>query len=213
MDLLQRPRVADSPAGKITLPKPSRRGVVSLEEALSRRRSMREFRDKPLTEDQIGQLLWATQGITDPQGFRAAPSAGALYALELYVSMAKGLYWYIPDSHWLECKSTADLRRELYSASEQDAILRAGAVFVITVTYSRLAEKYGEERSIRYGHLEAGHAAQNLLLQATALGLAAVPIGAFRDEEVQSALSLPSEQIPVYLIPVGVGFEERPAHF
>ena len=79
--------------------------------------------------------------------------------------------------------------------------------------YGRLAEKYDEERSVRYAHLEAGHAAQNLLLQAAALGLAAVPIGAFRDEEIQSVLSLPSEQIAVYLIRVGVGFEERPAHF
>jgi SagB-type dehydrogenase family enzyme len=88
---------------------------------------------------------------------------------------------------------------------EQEAVLRGGAVFVITTIYGRLAEKYGEQRSIRYAYLEAGHAAQNLLLQATALGLAGVPIGAFRDEEVQSALSLPSEQTPVYLIPVGVG--------
>ncbi len=187
--------------------------MVSLEEDLSQRRSVREFRDRPVTEEQVGQLLWATQGITDPQGFRAAPSAGALYALELYVSMAKGFYWYIPDSHRLECKSTADLRRALYLASEQEAVLRASAVFVITVIYGRLAEKYNDERSIRYAQLEAGHAAQNLLLQAASLGLAAVPIGAFRDEEIQSVLSLPSEQIPVYLIPAGVGFEERPAHF
>jgi SagB-type dehydrogenase family enzyme len=109
-----------------------------------------------------------------------------LYALELYVSMAKGFYWYIPDSHQLECKSTADLRRALYLASEQEAVLGGGAVFVITVIYGRLAEKYDEERSVRYAHLEAGHAAQNLLLQATALGLAAVPIGAFPDEEIQA---------------------------
>lgn len=203
---LQRTQVVHIPPGRITLPQPARKGVVSLEEALCRRRSVREFTGRPLTEEQTGQLLWATQGITDPQGLRTAPSAGALYALEIYMSMETGLYWYIPKSHQLECKSTEDLRRALYlAASEQEAVLGGVVVFVMAAVYSRLAEKYGEERSVRYAHLEAGHAAQNLLLQAAALGLASVPVGAFRDEEVQSALSLPFEQTPVYLIPVGMG--------
>jgi SagB-type dehydrogenase family enzyme len=116
----------------------------------------------------------------------------------------KGFYQYIPGSHELERKSTEDLRRALYLASEQEAVLSGAVVFVIAVIYGRLAEKYGEERSVRYAHLEAGHAAQNLLLQAAALGLASVPVGAFQDEEVQRALSLPFEQTPVYLIPVGM---------
>ncbi|MBZ5659717.1 MAG: SagB/ThcOx family dehydrogenase [Acidobacteriia bacterium] len=191
-------------AAEVTIPPPMRKGLVSLEEILCRRRSVREFADRPLTDEQIGQLLWAAQGITDPQGLRTAPSAGALYALETYMATANGFYKYIPESHRMERQSVEDLRRALYLAAwEQESVLGAAAVFVIVAIYSRLAEKYGEERSVRYAHLEAGHAAQNLLLQAAALGLASVPVGAFRDGQVQTALSLPWEQTPLYLIPVG----------
>ena len=208
-DDLRRSQVIHPPtpnAAKITIPPAVRKGLLSLEEALCRRRSVREFTDRPLTDEQIGQLLWAAQGITDPQGLRTAPSAGALYALEVYVATANGFYKYIPESHRMERQSVKDLRHALYlAASEQESILGAAAVFVIVAIYSRLAEKYGEERSVRYAHLEAGHAAQNLLLQAAALGLASVPVGAFRDDQVKTALSLPPEQSPLYLIPVGAG--------
>jgi SagB-type dehydrogenase family enzyme len=207
MDVFQRSQVAHPPkptAVKIALPRPLRKGLASLEETLCLRRSVREFADRPLTEQQIGQLLWAAQGITDPQGLRTAPSAGALYALETYVATANGFYRYIPESHRIERRSVEDLRPALHlAASEQEAVLGAAAVFVIAAIYNRLAEKYGEERSVRYANLEAGHAAQNLLLQATALGLASVPVGAFRDDLVQTTLSLPLEQSPLYLIPVG----------
>ena len=206
--VLQWSRVAHPPnptSVKITLPPPVHKGLVSLEETLCRRRSVREFADKPVTEKQIGQLLWAAQGITDAQGLRTAPSAGALYALEIYVATANGFYRYIPESHRMERQSVEDLRQALYrAASEQESVLGAAAVIVIAAIYGRLAEKYGKERSTRYAHLEAGHAAQNLLLQATALGLASVPIGAFRDDQVQATLSLPLEHAPLYLIPVGV---------
>jgi SagB-type dehydrogenase family enzyme len=188
----------------IALPRPLQKGLASLEETLCRRRSVREFTDRPLTEGQIGQLLWAAQGITGPQGLRTAPSAGALYALEIYVATASGFYRYIPETHSLERLSVKDLRPALYRAAlEQESVLAAAAVFVIAAVYHRLAMKYGEKRSVRYAHLEAGHAAQNLLLQAAALGLACVPVGAFRDDLVQAELSLPMEQSPLYLIPVG----------
>jgi SagB-type dehydrogenase family enzyme len=190
---------------RINLPAPARTGPMSLEESLYRRRSIREFSTQLLTEQQIAQLLWAAQGITDPDGLRTAPSAGALYGLAIYVATPEGFYRYAPETHHLETQSAEDLRRVLYRAAmEQESVLGAAAVFVIAAIYSRLATKYGEERSVRYAHLEAGHAAQNLLLQAVALGLASVPIGAFGDEEVHKALSLPAEQTPLYLIPVGI---------
>ena len=193
----------ESPAS-IQLPRPSRSGVVSLEEALSQRRSAREFSPGPLTERQLSQLLWAAQGVTSPGGERTAPSAGALYPLEIYTVLSSGFYHYDPDRHRLARMSPDDLRSALYYAAvEQQAIRDAEAVFVMTARYERTAQKYGAARSSRYVHLEAGHAAQNLLLEAVALGLGAVSIGAFHDTEVQKVLSLPRNHQPLYLIPAG----------
>jgi SagB-type dehydrogenase family enzyme len=188
----------------IILPKPDLHGKLSLEAALAKRRSVREYRPDPLQDKEIGQLLWAAQGITDPTGRRTAPSAGALLALELYVVTHAGMYQYEPQSHALVFHLDGDLRQKLSAAAlDQECVLKAAAVFVITADYERLARKYGEERSQRYAYMEAGHAAQNLLLQAVALGLAAVPAGAFTDDQVKEVLQLPADQQPLYLIPVG----------
>ena len=195
----------------IVLPAPKHTGKISLEECLARRRSVREFSDRLLTEDQIGQLLWAGQGITSSEGLRTAPSAGALYGLEIYVVLAAGLFHYGPEVHQLEPRATTDLRASLCRAAwEQQAVRSAPAVFVIVGNHKRLAEKYGDARSPRYVHLEAGHAAQNLLLQAEALGLAGVPVGAFDDHAVHAVLSLPREEQPLYLIPLGHGSARQP---
>jgi SagB-type dehydrogenase family enzyme len=177
---------------------------MSLEEALTKRRSVREYSENPLTSEEISQLLWSTQGITHPAGYRTAPSAGALYPLEVYVVTPAGNYHYEPSEHRLNLYQQGDFRPELHtSALRQDAVLNAPAVFVITAVYERTEVKYGRERSPRYVHLEAGHAAQNLLLQAVALDLGGVTIGAFYDEAVKEALSLPDDHQPLYLIPVG----------
>lgn len=192
-----------TPPEEIPLPPPRLQGPMSLEETLAARRSVRSFTDEPLTLEKIGQLLWAAQGITREWGGRTAPSAGALYPLEVYVATPDGLYHYVPQGHRLEVKSRTDLREALWEAGlMQDAIRESPAVFVVTAVYERTAGKYGA-RAERYVHLEAGHAAQNLLLQAVALGLGGVPIGAFYDERVQAALSLPRDHAPLYLIPVG----------
>ena len=186
------------------LPSPILEGQMSLEEALSKRRSVREFDDAPLTSLELGQLLWAVQGETSQQGFRTAPSAGALYPLEVYVVTGQGIYHYAPDQHALEALSREDARMRLYHAAlDQEAVRQAPAVFVVAAVHERTAQKYGAERSPRYIHMEAGHAAQNLLLQAAALSLGAVPIGAFHDEQVQQAIDLPPDHEPLYLIPVG----------
>lgn len=193
-----------APVAVTPLPTPAVSGDVSLEAALAGRRSVREFSDRPLTAAELGQLLWAAQGITDPRGYRTAPSAGALYPLEIYVATAGGLYHYQPARHALAVVGGSDVRQALYEAAlRQEAVSRAPAVFVIAAVYERTAVKYGAERSPRYVHLEAGHAAQNILLQAVALGLGAVPIGAFDDGAIQEAMGLPAEEQPLYLIPVG----------
>jgi SagB-type dehydrogenase family enzyme len=188
----------------ILLPAPMKKGQMSLEEALARRRSVREFTPEALSDQELSQLLWAVQGITHPAGYRTAPSAGALYPLEIYVATASGFYHYEPREHRLNRRSNHDLRPALCRAGlDQESLLQAPAVFVVSAVYERIAQKYGEARTPRYVHIEVGHAAQNLLLEAVAMGLGAVPIGAFDDAQVQRALSLPAEQRPLYLIPVG----------
>lgn len=186
------------------LPAPEQKGKMSLEEALARRRSVREFTTKALTEREVSQLLWAAQGITHPEGLRTAPSAGALYPLEIYVATASGFYHYEPCSHRLIRLSDRDLRVAMRGAAmDQDAITQAPAVLVMAAVYERTSRKYGAARTPRYVHMEAGHAAQNLLLESVALGLGCVTIGAFDDEALQKALALPVDQRPLYLIPVG----------
>lgn len=187
----------------IALPSPQAVGRMSVEEAIARRRSVRDFTGQLLTERDLSQLLWATQGITDPGGLRAAPSAGALYPLEVYVAIATGLYHYLPEGHRLSRRSDRDLRAALSRAAlSQEAVRDAPAVFVIAAVPARTEAKYGA-RAGRYVDLEAGHAAENLLLQAVALGLGGVPIGAFTDSDVQRTLGLPAGYQPLLLIPVG----------
>ena len=188
----------------IQLPDPELQGTLSLEAALARRRSVREFSDEPLTLAEVGQLLWAAQGITHPEGYRTAPSAGALYPLEIYAATPDGLFHYEPPEHRLATLGRQDARPALYEAAHrQEAVLQAPLVIVMAAAYSRTAAKYGEQRGPRYVHLDVGHAAQNVLLQAVALDLGAAPVGAFEDAEVVEALGLPADQQPVYLIPVG----------
>lgn len=188
----------------VALPTPRTQGPISVEETMLKRRSVREFKDTPLTLAEIGQLLWAAQGITHPAGLRTAPSAGALYPLEVYAVTREATYHYDPHAHQLVVHARGDLRAPLYTvALMQDSILHAPLTIVITAVYARTSKKYGEERTPRYVALEVGHAAQNVLLQAVALNLGAVPIGAFLDDQVQQVLSLPRDHQPLYLIPVG----------
>jgi SagB-type dehydrogenase family enzyme len=191
------------------LPRPHYDGKVSLEESLLKRRSIRSYTDEPLTLQELSQLLWAAQGITEAGGFRTAPSAGALYPLELYVvvgdvqDLTPGVYRYQPDGHQLTKIIDGDRRGELASAAlGQGCVKEGAAAFVFAAVYERTTGKYGE-RGIRYVHMEVGHAAQNLCLQATALGLGAVTVGAFSDEQVTRVLNLPEKEQPLYIIPVG----------
>lgn len=188
----------------VSLPAPRTSGPRSLEEVVAERRSVRTFTGEALTVDEIGQLLWAAQGTTEAGGRgRAAPSAGGTYPLELYVVTSQSVARYLPEHHAMQIVSEGDLRRPLAEAAlGQDHVAEAAAVIVIGAVYARTEERYGD-RAQRYVLLEAGHAAQNVLLQAVALGLGAVPVGAFDDLGVRRVLGLPADHQPLYLIPIG----------
>jgi SagB-type dehydrogenase family enzyme len=186
----------------INLPSPRLKGDMSLEEAIAKRRSIRSYSPTPLTLQEISQLLWAAQGITEPnRGLRAAPSAGATYPYEVYVVTKEGVFHYIPKGHKLEKIKDGNIRADLTaSAMGQASVRDAGAVFILSAIYERTA-RYGERAKL-FVHLEGGHIAQNILLQAVALKLGSVPVGAFNPERVKEVTGIPEGEI-VYLIPVG----------
>ena len=193
----------------ILLPSPSTRGDLSVEEALQQRRSFRDFSDSALKLEEIGQITWAAQGITSGSRFRTAPSAGATYPLELYViagnveSLKPGLYRYIPQKHSLELVKTGDLRSELATAAlGQKWVRDAPASLVIGGVVARTAERYGD-RAERYMLMEAGHAAQNVFLQALSCHLGSVMIGAFQDDELSDLIGMKNGERPLAIIPVG----------
>jgi len=189
--------------GEIDLPEPRLDGGMSLEAALARRESVRHFTSQPLSIPALSQILWAAQGITRSWGGRTAPSAGALYPLEIYVALYDGFFHYVPREHKLTCISGENLIDHLASAAlGQQCMRESPAVVVIAAVYARIEQKYGE-RGERYAKVEAGHAAQNILLQAVSQGIGAVPVGAFYDEHVAKVLPLPHDHEPLYLIPLG----------
>ena len=193
----------------VPLPRPATDGGAPLAKALAGRRSVRAFRPAPLTLAEVGQLLWAAQGTNREDGRRTAPSAGATYPLELWLvagavdGLPAGLYRYLPGEHALRRAGQGDRRGALASAARGQAwVETAPAVVAITAVEARTAARYGE-RAGRYVAIEVGHAAQNLCLQATALGLGSVVVGAFADREVEQLLGLPAGERPFLLLPVG----------
>lgn len=193
----------------INLPKPKYKSDVSIEETLSKRRSVRDFSQGELSLAEVSQLLWAAQGITDSKNRRTAPSAGALYPLKVYLvagnvkSLTPAVYEYEPFRHQLVKIKEGDLRESLSKgALGQPWVKNAPINIVITAFYEITTRKYGE-RGTRYVHIEVGHVAQNILLQAVALELGAVSVGAFNDMEVKKILNLKENEQPLYIIPVG----------
>jgi SagB-type dehydrogenase family enzyme len=194
---------------RIKLPPPVLNSNTSVEEAISKRRSVRNYKDDSLSLQETAQLLWAAQGITSSDGGRTAPSAGALYPLEVYLvsgeiqGLSAGIFHYLPKEHSLEQIATGDMLNKLYfAAMMQGSIKRGAGIIVFTAVYSRTTWKYGE-RGKRYVHMEAGHAAQNVCLQAVSLGIGTVTVGAFRDSAVCNILNLPEKEEPLYLMPIG----------
>ena len=194
-------------SGRIALPTPEP-GDLSVREALKTRRSVRRYSDAPLTLSHVSTLLWSAQGITGQRGKRTAPSAGALYPLETYLvagtvdSMEPGIYRYIPAEHELEPVKTGDRRGRLAAAAlGQSWVRNAPASIVFTAVFGRTTGKYGR-RGRRYVYMEAGHAGQNIYLQAESLGLGCVAVAAFEDSAVQGVLGI-DDEAPLYIFPVG----------
>lgn len=186
-----------------TLPAPRTRGPLSLEQALADRRSVRDFAPDPVTAADLAQLLWAAQGVTSADGRRTAPSAGRTYPLELYAVTATAVLHYLPEGHRAETRPSADLRARLRAAAhDQPAITSAPLVVVVTAVESRTSARYGT-RAGAFVEREVGHATQNLLLEATALSLAAVPIGSVDPTGAARVLGLPPDRTVRYLVPVG----------
>lgn len=195
--------------GIYPLPKPKTSGNVSVEQALHTRRSLRSYSRAALKLEESAQLLWAAQGTTSRSGYRTAPSAGALYPLETFLCTGRvdglpaGVYRYRPEQHDLLLLAEGDRRAELAAAALGQSWVRdAPVVVALAAVYRRVTGRY-QQRGIRYAWVEAGHAAQNLLLQAVALGLGGVPVGAFDDRAVARILRMNSDEDPLYLIPVG----------
>jgi SagB-type dehydrogenase family enzyme len=193
----------------IPLPEPRKDSDVSIEQSLMERRSIRSYSGESLTLAEVAQILWAAQGITDTGGHRTAPSAGALYPLEMYLvtgnvkGLTAGIYRYQPEKHQLNMLFNGDCRDELsVAALSQSSVAKGAMSIVFSAIYGRTTVKYGE-RGIRYVHIELGHAAQNLCLQAVAMGLGVVTVGAFDDERVAEILGMPDDETPLYIIPVG----------
>lgn len=194
---------------RIRLPEQWLQTPSAYESLLRQRRSVRSYAPKPLMLEHCARLLWAGQGISHPSGLRTAPSAGALYPLELLLvagaveGLESGVYRYLPREHTLERHLSGDIRAQLAAAAlAQTCIARAPVVLVIAAVYQRCARRYGN-RAVRYVHLEAGHVAQNICLECTALSLGTVPVAAFEDEAINGVLGLVTELDPLYLLPVG----------
>ncbi len=197
---------------RIHLPEPSLRGSVSVEEAIKNRRTVRSFAQTPLSLEMVSQILWAAQGVTgDKINFRSVPSAGIIYPLDVYLvvgqnaveGLREGIYRYSPEAHSVERLSDGDRRAEIAEASfGQLWMAEAPILIVIAAEFERLQERYGE-RAIRYAELEAGHAGQNVFLQAEARGLAAGIVGVSNAPEVLRILSAVDHVEPLSVMPVG----------
>jgi SagB-type dehydrogenase family enzyme len=206
----------------IQLPAPRLDGTYSLEKAVATRRSVREFKNEALSIAALSQLAWAAQGVTEKMdapenwtwgtwqgGKRTAPSAGALYPLELYILVGNvdgikpGVYKYRPQTHQLAKIASGDRRKELAAAAlGQSWLQSAPCVFIVTAVYQRTAVKYGE-RGTRYVHIEVGHTVQNICLQAVALDLGSTMVGAFKDEEVKKVVGAALDEEPLAIVPIG----------
>ena len=194
----------------VILPKPDLSGTMPIEQTLQKRRSIRSYSDKPLTLQEISQLAWSAQGISDERsGFRTAPSAGATYPMEIYLlvtglaDVADGVYRYNNRKHTLEKKINGDMRQNLFEVSlRQPSITNAPVVMVITGVLERTEQRYGQ-RALRYVYMEAGHVAQNVYLQGVVLDVGTVVIGAFQDEGVSRVMELEDGEHPLYIMPLG----------
>ena len=198
---------------KVKLPKPAGAGGMPIWEAVGKRRSVRDFRSSSLRAADLSQLLWASQGVTRVMGeyaLRSAPSAGALYPVETYLSVQMvegieaGIYHYGVREHELDLLRTGDFRAAVAEAAlDQGFLAEAAVVFAWTAVFARSKWKY-KERAYRYVYLDAGHIAQNVALAAVALGLGSCQIAALYDDEVNAVLGVDGkEESILYMTALG----------
>jgi len=193
-----------SPQMIIQLTDPNLEGDMSLEEALAKRRSVRQFSSEPIKRSQISQLAWAGQGITEPQrGLRTAPSAGATYPIELLFATPEGLFVYRPTDHSLMQIGNQDIRNGLAAAASMaESVAGAGCDIIVAGSIRKLTDQY-KDNARKFMYMEAGHIAQNIQLQAVCLGLGSVTVGGFDTKEVRKVSNLTRTLEPLYIICVG----------
>ena len=196
------PAPAPVAAEPVKLPAPSTEGGMTLTQALATRRSVRGMVDEPLADAEVSQILWAAQGITEPtRGLRTAPSAGARYPLTVYAIKADGVFKYVPVGHALLKVKDGDQRKAVVGVTGQDWNASAPLILVIVSVDSRTS-RYGA-RSRTFNDFEAGAAAENVFLQATALGLGSCAVGAFGEDALKPVVGLSPDERPVIIIPIG----------
>lgn len=204
-------RYPDAP--RITLPEPDLAAVAPTARTIAERRSTRDYSPTPMTPDELGQVLFLTTGITRDrwgQARRSAPSSGALYPIETYAvvhnveGIDPGVYHYAIPEHALEQVRAGDFRAlTVDQALAQDFLGRCGAVLFLTNILQRMRPKY-QDRSYRYGLLEAGHIGENAYLAAGSLGLGACGVGAFMDDQINEMLGVDGvEEAAVYMLAIG----------
>lgn len=200
------------------LPSPATSGVISVEEALTNRRSRRAFLTDAISAEDLSQILWAAYGITKPLpmlprakgGFRTAPSAGATFPLEIYAlvgnvkNIEPGVYRYVPQEHKIVRVIDMDIKSELSAAAYNQKMISVAPLCIFySAIYSRTTQKYSNRGRERYVCMDLGHSAQNVYLQAEALHLGTCAIGAFEDGKVREVMQLPAEEEPLYIMPIG----------
>jgi SagB-type dehydrogenase family enzyme len=205
---------SETMAAEIALPSPSYKGTVSVEEALKARRTHRSFQSRPLTLKQFSQILWGAYGVSAQKYgsfLKTAPSAGALYPLDIYgvvgeggvETLAPGVYHFRPENHAVELVKEGDLRAQVARhALQQMWMAKAPLMLIITGEYNRSSIKYGP-RGVTYTHIEAGHVGQNIFLQTEAIGLKAGIVGAFDNRGVVTTMGVPPSHDPLLIMPVG----------
>ena len=208
----------DNPQLTYILPSPITDGAVSVESAMAKRRSQRNYIDKSISAEQLSQILWAAYGVTEltpdrpsvKGGFRTAPSAGALYPFEIYAIVSKvngieaGAYRYDPIEHKIIRTIDKDIREEFSAAAVGSVFIKdAPVILFYSAIFSRMTVKYGDRGRERYVCMDLGHSAQNVYLQAEALNLGTCAIGAFSDNRISRLMQLAEDEEPLYIMPVG----------
>ena len=207
--LLVNIRISSGVEKIIMLPEPQRISNFSLEEALQKRRSRRNYSGEPISLEQLSQLLWSAYGITKEPFYKTVPSAGACYPMTIYVSVVKvkglksGFYQYIPKEHQLELISTDNFTDQIYTCGYNQGCLRNQAITILmSADFDKITTRYGK-RAYRYTYMEAGHISQNIYLQTESLDLATVAVGAYDEETLNKILPIPNKEDIIYLMPVG----------